>query len=114
MDNNKTAMTTVIRIRHRQETVINGAPKVTYVDADPALDCCCWKNSGRGKVAERDGVLTYLDAVDVVMMYRPDISIKDHIVLEDTQQEYEIISPPENVEMRYQHLAFKVQRVGGA
>jgi hypothetical protein len=114
MANTITAMTTVIRIKHRQETVVNGAPKVSYADADPSLDCCCWKNSGRGKVAERDGVLTYVDAVDVVMWFRPDISIKDHIVLEDTGQEYEIISPPENVDMRYQYLAFKVQRVGGA
>lgn len=111
-------MTTVIKIKNRQETLVNGAPKIAYVDADPALDSCNWKSlSGKGTagaVSERDGLITYADTASVVMWYRPDISIKDHLILEDSGLEYEIISPPENIEMRYQYLSFKAQRVGGA
>lgn len=110
---NLSTLSTVIRIRKRIETLINGAPKVSYIDADPALDCCHWKSKG-GTETQRDGLLTYADTVSVVMLYRPDLSIKDRIILEDTGQEYEIISPPENIEMRCHYLAFKVQRVGVA
>lgn len=106
-------MTTVIRIKKRRETLVNGAPKPSYVDADPALDCCSWKSMG-GTETQRDGLLTYADTASVVMFYRPDISIKDRLILEDTGQEYEIVSPPENIGMRCQYLAFKVQRVGVA
>jgi hypothetical protein len=106
-------MTTVIRIKKRQEALVNGAPKITYADADSALDCCNWKSKG-GTESQRDGLLTYADTASVVMLFSPDISIKDRIVLEDTGQEFEVISSPENIEMRYQYLSFKVQRVGGA
>ena len=107
-------MITVIRLKKRQEILVNGAPKPSYIDANPALDCCNWKGMG-GTEVNSNGLLLYANTAQVVMWYRSDISIKDLVVLNDTAgQEYEIVSPPENIEMRCQYLSFKVQRVGGA
>ena len=107
-------ITTVIRVKTRSETDVNGAKKYAYADADPALDVCQWKSKG-GTENNSAGVFSYTDTAEVVMWYRNDITIHSRLLLEDdATQAYEIISPPENIEMRGQYLMFKVQRVGGA
>jgi hypothetical protein len=111
------AMTTVIRIKTRTKTTVNGAAKTSYADAATApVDSCEWKGMGgtdTGEVAA--GVRVYDDTADVTMYYRDDIRIHDQLLLnDDTDLVYEIISPPENVNMRCQFLKFKVAKVGGA
>lgn len=107
-------MTTPIRIQHRKTTTVNGAPRVTYEDADPALDFCNWKSRG-GTESTQSGTLVVEDTADVTMWFRPDISKQDRLLLnDDPAQAYEIIGPPENVEMRYQFLLLKVRRMVNA
>lgn len=45
--------------------------------------------------------------------YRPDIKADCRILLCDTEQVYDIISEPEDIDMRHQFLQFKVRKVGG-
>lgn len=45
--------------------------------------------------------------------YRPDITSDCHIYICQTGQTYEIISEPENIDMRNQYMQFRVRKVGG-
>lgn len=105
---------TPIRIQHRVETDVNGAPEVSYVDADPALDLCNWKGKG-GTESTEAGTLTVADTAEVVMWYRPDVNQRDRLLLnDDVKSAYEIISPPDNIEMRNMWLILKVNRAVNA
>lgn len=106
-------MVTPIRIKLRTETIINGAPKISYIDASPALDFCNWKSKG-GTESTQSGALVVYDTAELVMWYRSDITIRDRVLLNDNSAlTYEIINI-ENVEMRNQFLVLKVQRVVNA
>jgi len=106
--------TTPIRVQRRIETTVNGAPKVSYVDADPALDFCNWKGKG-GTESTQSGALVVEDTAEVVMWYRPDLSQKDRLLLNDNPElAYEIIGPPDNVEQRNMYMILKVRRMVNA
>lgn len=106
-------MTTAIRLQSRQETTVNGAPKVSYLDAE-ALEFCNWKSKG-GTEDTTSGTLTVEDTADVVMWYRPGINQKDRILLHDNPElAYEVVGPPENVEQRNMFWVFKVKRAVNA
>jgi len=102
-----------IRIQNRKETIINGAPDIDYVDAAPPLDFCNWKGRG-GTESTQAGSLIVFDTAELTMWYRPDISERDRVLLnDDPNKVYEIINV-ENVEMRNQYMILKVQRVVNA
>lgn len=106
--------TTPIRIQRRIETDVNGAPEVSYQDADPALAFCNWKGKG-GTESTEAGTLTVEDTAEIVMWYRPDVNQRDRLLLNDDDRlAYEIISPPDNVEMRNMYLILKVKRAVNA
>jgi head-tail adaptor len=103
-------MTTPIRVKRRKETIINGSPKVTFEDADPSIDFCNWKGKG-GTESTQSGTLVVEDTADVVMWYRPDISQKDRLLLnDDPKLAYDVVGPPDNVEQRNMFLVLKVKR----
>lgn len=58
-------------------------------------------------------VFTVIDTATVETWYRPDIKANSRIYLCDTEETFEVIGRPENIEMRNQYLKFRVQRVGG-
>ena len=66
-----------------------------------------------GTESFRDNVLTVVDTGVIDTWYRPDIKANCKIYLCDTQQIYDIISDPEDIEFRHQYLRFKVQKAGG-
>jgi head-tail adaptor len=106
-------MATPIRIQHRTETIVNGAPEISYADADPALDFCNWKGKG-GTESTQSGSLVVFDTAELTMWYRPDITPRDRILLNDDPGfAYEVINV-ENVEMRNKYLVLKVQRAVNA
>ena len=57
---------TPICVQSRAETYINGAPEITYTDADPALDFCAWKGKG-GSESAASGSLVVEDTAEVTM-----------------------------------------------
>lgn len=66
-----------------------------------------------GTESFRDNVLTVVDTGVIDTWYRPDIKANCKIYLCDTEQIYDIISDPEDIEFRHQYLRFKVQKAGG-
>ena len=104
---------TTIKVIKRTEENKNGALEFSYTDTPQFICHCQWKGKG-GDESENSSVITHTDTAEIVMWYRPDIVISDRVLLNcDANQVYEIISPPENIEMRNQYLMFKVQKVGG-
>lgn len=102
-------MATPIRIQHRKATDVNGAPHISYVDADPALDFCNWKGRG-GTESVQSGSLTVLDTAELTMWYRPDVNERDRVLLNDNEALAYEIANIENIEMRNQFMVLKVRR----
>jgi hypothetical protein len=106
-------MATPIRIKHRVSTDVNGAPEISYEDADPAQDFCNWKGKG-GSESQQAGKLVVIDTAELTMWYRPDVSERDMVLLnEDEKLAYEVVNV-ENIEMRNQYMILKVRRAVNA
>lgn len=60
-----------------------------------------------------DGIYTLQDTAVIDTWYRPDITADCQIYVDETGQIYDIISDPENIDMRHQYMQFKVRKVGG-
>lgn len=61
----------------------------------------------------KDDVYTIINTAVIDTWYRPDIKADCKIYLCDTEQIYDIVSDPEDIDFRHQYLQFKVQKVGG-
>lgn len=109
----KLEFNTPVRVLHRVETNINGALKISWTP-ETQLSFCSYK-AFHGSESLRAGTLGVLDGGTVTMWFDPLITTKDRLKInDDASLEYEIISPPENVEMRNEYLVMKVQRVVSA
>lgn len=53
------------------------------------------------------------DTAEVITWYRPDIQSDCEIAVAGTNKIYEIISEPENIDMRNQYIKFKCKRIKG-
>ena len=101
---------TVIRLQHRQQTVVNGAPKLSYQDADPAIHMCEFKPF-YGAEAIQAGQLGITQGGTITMWYTPEVKTSDRILLnDDVSQAYDVTSA-EDVENRGMFLVLKVKRV---
>ena len=58
-------------------------------------------------------VYTVYDTAIVDTWYRPDITSDCRIYICETGEIYDVISRPENIDMRHQYLQFKMQKIGG-
>lgn len=95
------------------ETVVTGTTKKTFSDPESSeLFFASFRTFG-GTESERNGVYTLIDTAVIDTWYRPDIKGNCRIYLCETEQIYEIISDPEDIDMRHQYLQFKVRKVGG-
>jgi hypothetical protein len=102
--------TTPIRVQHRVETLVNGAPDISWEDASPAIQYCNFKPF-HGTEAVQAGSIGTVDGGTITMWYDPSLKTSDRILLNDNiNLAYEVLNP-ENVEMRNQFLILKVFRV---
>ena len=60
-----------------------------------------------------DGVYTVVNTGVINTWYRPDITADCQIYICETDQTYDIVSDPEDINFRHQYLQFKVQKIGG-
>ena len=60
-----------------------------------------------------NGVITISDTAVVETWYRPDIKADCRIYVCATKRTYDIISPPEDIDMRHQFVKFKIRSIGG-
>lgn len=58
-----------------------------------------------------NGKISYVDTIEVKCTYRPDIHINSRIELINTNEMYEVINKPENVDRRNVELVFKCEAV---
>lgn len=101
--------TTVIRLQHRTQTTVNGAPDISYPDANPAVHMCEFKPF-YGAEALQAGQLGITAGGTITMWYTPGVKASDRILLnDDSAQAYEVTSA-ENIENRGRYLVLKVKR----
>ena len=90
---------------------VNGVRKKTY-PADGEMMFGSFKTFG-GTEMTVNGVYSIRNTATIECWFHPDVKADCRIILLQTNETYEIIGDPENIEMRNQFLRFKVQRVGG-
>lgn len=61
----------------------------------------------------QDGMYTLIDTATIDTWYRPDIKADCRLYICETQQTYEIMGSPEDIDMRHQYLQIRVRKVGG-
>ena len=66
-----------------------------------------------GSETIRNDMYTLVDTALIDTWYRPDIKADCRIYVCETGQEFDVISDPEDIDMRHQYLQFKVRKVGG-
>lgn len=60
-----------------------------------------------------NGVYTVFDTAIIETWWNPNVTAACRIYLCETGEIWEVISRPENIEMRHQYMQLKVQKVGG-
>lgn len=95
------------------ETVVTGTTKKTFTDPESSEMFFGSFRTFGGTENVRNGVYTLIDTAVIDTWYRPDIKANCRIYVCETEQIYEIISDPENIDMRHQYLQFKVRKFGG-
>jgi hypothetical protein len=95
------------------ETVVTGTTKKTFTDPESSEMFFGSFRTFGGTENVRNGVYTLIDTAVINTWYRPDIKANCRIYVCETEQTYEIISDPEDIDMRHQYLQFKVRKFGG-
>lgn len=60
-----------------------------------------------------DDVITIVNTAVIDTWYRPDIKANCQIYICETEQIYDIVSDPEDIDLRHQYMQFKVRKAGG-
>lgn len=89
---------------------INGVEKKSFVD-DIQFFCSAKSYGGTEKIINDKYVIE--DTIEIETWFNPKITSECRVKLLDDNSEWEIISPPENIERRNQFLKFKMKRIQG-
>lgn len=90
---------------------VKGTEVKTYPKTGIRLNCSFKTYGGTESVV--NGVLSVVDTAIIETWYRPDIKTECRIKVLQTSGLYEVITPPENIDMRNQFVKFRVQAVKG-
>ena len=108
-----TPFTVAMKLLIPTTTKVKGVVQKTFPSPDDApLIMGSFRTFGGTESTENDLYTVYHTAT-IDTWYRPDIKVNCQIYLCDTGDTYDIISDPEDIEMRHQYLQFKVQKIGG-
>lgn len=108
-----TQFNTIIRLKHRIDATVNGAPDPTYQDATPAVHYCAFKPFF-GAEAIHAGQLGITEGGTITMWYTDGVKPSDRILLNDAADLVYEVTSVENVENRGMYLVLKVKRVVSA
>lgn len=103
--------TTAIELLIPTYTVKKGVRVKAFPDKGIRLNCS-FKTYG-GSEYTVNGMYAILDTAWIETWYRPDIEADCRIKVLQTGRVYEIMIPPENVNMRNQFSRFKVKAIEG-
>lgn len=95
-------------------TKVRGVPQKAFPDPEDVEEVFFgnFRTYGGSEHMSND-VYTVFDTGTVRTWYNPDITSDCRIYLCDTGEVFEIVSRPENINMRHQFMNFRVQKVGG-
>lgn len=95
-------------------TMVKGVAKKVYPDPSKVEDVFfgSFRTFG-GTEQYSNEVYTILATATVDTWFNPEIKADCQIYLCDTGETYQIISQPENIDVRHQYMQFKVEKVGG-
>ena len=109
-----TPYTVAMKLLIPVETKVKGTTKKTF--PDPAdvdkVFFGSFKTYG-GTENMNNNVYTVYDTATVETWYRPDITSDCRIYICGTGETWDVISSPEDIDMRHQFMQFKAQKVGG-
>ena len=89
---------------------INGVSVKQYVEA---IDFYCSAKSYGGTETTVNNKIAFEDTMTITTYYHPYFNGNCKIKLYDDNSEWEIITPPENIERRNVYCMFKVRRIYG-
>lgn len=89
---------------------VNGVEKKTFVAGDYFF-CSAKSYGGTERVINDKYVIE--DTLEIETWFKPEITAENRIRLLDDGSEWEIVSPPENIDRRNQFLKFKIKRIQG-
>lgn len=95
---------------------INGVRQKVYPNVDDIPDDLIIFGNFRtfgGTETTINGVYSIESTATVETYYRPDVTADCRVVLLNTNEIYEIIGEPENIEKRNRLLKFKVRKIAG-
>lgn len=93
------------------ETMVKGVKKKTYPEEGIPFNAS-FRTFG-GTETQKNGVYIVKDTAVLQTWYRPDIKSGCRVAVAGTDEVYEIIGTPENINRRNQWLQFKVERLAG-
>jgi len=105
-----TQLTSIIRLKHRTQTEINGQPKNDYVDDAIPIHPCEFKPF-YGLEAVQAGQMGITDGGTLKMWYTPGVKFSDRVLLNDDPDLVYDVQGVENVGNRRVWLVLKVKRV---
>lgn len=93
---------------------VKGVPQKTFPDPEKVEEVFFgnFRTYG-GSEHMSNGVYEVFDTGTVKTWYNPAITSDCRIYFCDTGEVFEIISRPEDINMRHQYMSFKVQKIGG-
>ena len=95
------------------DTKVSGVNKKTFSNPETSEMFYGSFRTFGGTENVQDGLYTLISTATINTWYRPDIKGDCRIYICETEQEYEVVGDPEDIDMRHQYLQIKVRKVGG-
>lgn len=95
------------------DEMVKGVKKKTYPDIAAGIPFNASFRTFGGTELQENGVYVTRDTATVQTWYRPDIKAGCRVAVAGTDEVYEIIGTPENINRRNQWLQFKIERLAG-
>ena len=95
-------------------TVVKGVTKKVYPDPDDVTEVFfgSLRTYGGTENMSHD-IFTVYDTAVIDTWYNPAITSDCQVYICETGEIFDVISRPENIDMRHQYLQFKLQKIGG-
>lgn len=96
-----------------QSSMVLGVEKKVFPEGVDGIEVNGSFKTYGGTESEENGIYSVIDTAVIETWFRPDIKSNCRIFVPLTGGTYEIISEPENINLRNQYLKFKVRRIKG-
>ena len=95
-------------------TVVKGVTKKVYPDPDDVTEVFFGSLRTYGGTENMSNdIFTVYDTAVIDTWYNPAITSDSQVYICETGEIFDVISRPENIDMRHQYLQFKLQKIGG-